>query len=147
MADQSTVKIADEQIRSAIESWARAMRAKDAAAVAAHWAQDLVQFDFAPPLRTVGNDPQGLKDWFVTWRDQIGFAITELNVTAGEDVAFCHALIHLTGTRTDGSHSDVWFRETLGLRKVGDVWKIAHGHESVPMHMDGSFRAAIDLKP
>lgn len=147
MADQSTVKIADEQIRSAIESWARAMRAKDAAAVAAHWAQDLVQFDFAPPLRTFGNDPQGLKDWFVTWRDQIGFAITELKVTAGEDVAFCHALIHLTGSRTDGSHSDVWFRETLGLRKVGDVWKIAHGHESVPMHMDGSFRAAIDLKP
>jgi hypothetical protein len=27
------------------------------------------------------------------------------------------------------------------------VWKIAHGHESVPMQMDGSFRAAIDLKP
>ena len=101
----------------------------------------------APPLWTVGNDPQGLKDWFATWRDQIGFAITELNVTAGDDVAFCYALIHLTGSRTDGSHSDVWFRETLGLRKVGDVWKIAHGHESVPMHMDGSFKAAIDLKP
>ena len=106
-----------------------------------------VQFDLAPPLRTVGDDPQGLKDWFASWRDQIGFAITELRVTASEDVAFCHALVHLTGSRTDGSESDVWFRDTLGLRKAGGVWKIAHGHESVPMHMDGSFGAAIDLKP
>ena len=107
----------------------------------------MVQFDLAPPLRTVGNDPQGFKDWFATWRGQIGFGITELSVSAGEDVAFCHALIHLTGSRTDGSESDVWFRDTLGLRKAAGVWKIAHGHESVPMRMDGSFRAAIDLKP
>jgi PhnB protein len=147
VADQSLVKTAEAQIRSVIESWAQAMRAKDAAGVAAHWAQDLVQFDFAPPLRTVGNDPQGLKDWFATRRGQIGFVITELNVTSSDDVAFCHALVHLTGSRTDGSHSDVWFRETLGLRETGGVWRIVHGHESVPMHMDGSFRAAVDLKP
>ncbi len=115
--------------------------------MAPHWAQDLVQFDFAPPLRTVGNDPQGLKVWFASWLGQIGFAITELKVTASEDVAFCHALVHLTGSRTDGSQSNVWFRDTLDLRKAGGAWKIAHGHESVPMSMNGSFRAAVDLKP
>ena len=79
----------------------------------------------------------------------VGFtdcSITELNVTASESVAFCHALVHLTGSRIDGSQSDVWFRDTLGLRKAGGVWKIAHGHESVPMQMDGSFRAA-NFKP
>jgi ketosteroid isomerase-like protein len=27
------------------------------------------------------------------------------------------------------------------------AWKIAHEHTSVPFYMDGSFRAAIDLKP
>jgi hypothetical protein len=47
---------------------------------------------------------------------------------------------------TDGSKSNVWFRETLGLRRAGGAWKIARSHESVPMSMDGSFRAAIDLK-
>ena len=41
----------------------------------------------------------------------------------------------------------MWFRNTLCLRKAGDAWKIAHGHESVPMYMDGSFKAAIDLEP
>lgn len=138
---------AEAQIRSMIDSWAQAIRAKDAAGVTAHQAQDCIQFDFAPPLQTVGSNPKGLQDWFATWRDQIGFEITDLRITAGEDIAFCHALIHLTGSRIDGSQSDVWFRNTLGLQRVDDVWKIAHGHESVPMHMDGSFRAAIDLKP
>jgi PhnB protein len=147
MADQTITHSSEAQIRSVIEAWAQAMRAKDTAGVVMHWDQDLVQFDLAPPLRTVGDDPQGLKDWFASWRGQIGFAITELRVTASEDVAFCHALVHLTGSRTDGSESDVWFRATLGLRKTKGVWKIAHGHESVPMQMDGSFRAAIDLKP
>jgi ketosteroid isomerase-like protein len=147
MADPIIIQSSEAQVRSVIEAWAKAMRAKAAAGVTALWADDLVQFDLAPPLQTIGNDPQGLKEWFATWRGQIGFAIAELNVTAGEDVAFCHALIHLTGSRTDGSESDVWFRDTLGLRKAAGVWKIAHGHESVPMRMDGSFRAAIDLKP
>lgn len=130
-----------------IDSWAQAMRVKDAAGVAAHQAQDLVQFDFAPPLQTVGINPKGLQDWFATWRGKIGYEIADLHITANDDIAFCHALIHLSGSRTDGSESDVWFRNTLCLRKIDSVWKIVHGHESVPMHMDGSFRAAIDLKP
>ena len=147
MTNQIVTKPAEGQIRSMIDSWAQAIRAKDAAGVIAHQAQDLVQFDLAPPLRSVGTNPKGLQDWFDTWRGQIGFEIAGLHVTAGDDVAFCYALIHLRGDRTDGSKSDVWFRNTLCLRTVGGVWKIAHGHESVPMYMDGSFKAAIDLKP
>jgi PhnB protein len=38
-------------------------------------------------------------------------------------------------------------RETLGLRKIDGIWKIAHQHHSVPFYMDGSNRAAVDLKP
>jgi PhnB protein len=147
MAKETFTKPAKAQIRSVIDSWAQAMRVKDAAGVVAHQTQDFVQFDLAPPLRVVCPGPKGLQAWFATWRGQIGYTIGDLDVTVGDDVAFCHGLIHLTGNRTDGSESDVWFRNTLCLRKVGDAWKIAHGHESVPMHMDGSFKAAIDLKP
>lgn len=147
MAIQNPSKSAEARVRSTIDSWAQAIRVKDATAVIEHQAQDFVQFDLAPPLQMIGTDPKRLEDWFVTWDGQIGYEITDLHVTAGEDVAFCHTLIHLTGRRTDGSISDVWFRNTLCLRKTGDRWKIAHGHESVPMYMDGSSRAAIDLKP
>jgi len=147
MPNQTLTEPAEAQIRSMIDSWTQAMRAKDAAGVVAHQTQDFVQFDFAPPLQTVGPNSKGLQDWFATWRGEIGYEIADLHIIANDGIAFCYALIHLTGSRTDGSQSDVWFRNTLGLRKIGGVWKIAHGHESVPLHMDGSFRAAIDLKP
>jgi len=147
MAKEIRTESAEGQVRSVIDSWALAMRVKDAAGVVAHQAPDFVQFDLAPPLRLVGADPKGLQDWFGTWRGQIGYEIRDLHVTVGDNVAFCHGLIHLTGSRTDGSETNVWFRNTLCLCKAGDAWKIAHGHESVPMYMDGSFKAAIDLEP
>jgi PhnB protein len=138
---------AEVQVQSVIDAWAQAMRVKDAAGVVAHQARDFVQFDLAPPLQVIGVDPRALNEWFATWRGEIGFEIKDLHITAGDGVAFCYGLIHLTGNRTDGSESNVWFRNTLCLRKTGDAWKIAHGHESVPMSMDGSFKAAIDLEP
>jgi PhnB protein len=147
MAKETLNKAAEIQVRSVIDAWAQAIRVKDAAGVVAHQAQDLVQFDLAPPLRVFGADPRGLQDWFATWRGHIGYEIKDLHVTVGDDIAFCYGLIHLTGNRTDGSESNVWFRNTLCLRKTDDAWKIAHGHESVPMYMNGSFKAAIDLKP
>ena len=68
--------------------------------------------------------------------------------------AVCYLLIahllvdnHPTGTSKSGKTSDVWFRSTLGFRKVGGEWKIVHEHESVPFLMDGSDKAALGLKP
>ncbi len=49
--------------------------------------------------------------------------------------------------RVAGERVDLWFRETLGFCKIDGQWKIAHEHSSVPFYMDGSFKAAIDLKP
>jgi PhnB protein len=53
----------------------------------------------------------------------------------------------MNGTKTDGEQVDLWFRATVGLRKIGGRWRITHEHESVPFYMDGSYRAAVDLKP
>ena len=42
---------------------------------------------------------------------------------------------------------DVWFRSTLGFRKEGEAWKIAHGH-GIRSHANGrNLKAAIDLEP
>ena len=71
----------------------------------------------------------------------------DLEITSGEDIAYCHCMIRLSGARTDGTETDVWYRETLCFRKIARHWQITHIHESVPMYMDGTFRAAIDLKP
>jgi ketosteroid isomerase-like protein len=41
----------------------------------------------------------------------------------------------------------LWYRVTLGLRKIDGRWLVTHEHESVPFEMDGSFRASVDLLP
>ena len=123
------------------------MRAKNADGVMAHYAPDSVTFDLAPPLISTGADAKGLQAWFATWPGPIGYEIRDLNITAGDDAAFCHSLNRLSGTKTDGEKADVWFRQTLCFRKIGGEWKIAHQHESVPFYMDGSYLAAVDLKP
>ena len=92
MAKETFSEPAEAQIRLVIESWAQAMRTKDAAGVVAHQTRDFVQFDLAPPLRVVGRDPKGLQDWFASWRGQIGYTIKDLHVTVGDNVAFCHGL-------------------------------------------------------
>lgn len=139
----------ESQIHALIEDWANALRAKHVDGVMSHYAPDLVQFDMAPPLTYAGRDvlKKGLKEWFSSWKGPIGYKIRDLTITAGEDAAFCHSVNRLSGTKTNGEKSDVWFRHTLCFRKIEDEWKIAHAHESVPFYMDGSFKAAVDLKP
>jgi ketosteroid isomerase-like protein len=103
-----------------------------------------------PPLQYVGaeaHNPKGLTDWFNTWKGPIGYDLHDFSVTAGEDLAHSYGLVHMSGTRTDGKETDVWVRQTLCLRKVEGAWTIAHEHTSVPFYIDGSNKAALDLKP
>jgi hypothetical protein len=53
----------------------------------------------------------------------------------------------LSGTKVDGAKTDIWLRLTVCFRKIDGRWKITHEHESVPFYMDGSDKAALDLKP
>jgi ketosteroid isomerase-like protein len=111
---------------------------------------DTVIFDLAPPLRLKGSDaldPKALEDWFATWTGPIGLEHRDLDVTVAGDLAFAHGLLHLTGSRTSGEQTDVWVRQTFCLRRVNGAWRIVHEHASVPFYMDGSYRAAVDLKP
>ena len=70
-----------------------------------------------------------------------------MDITAGEDVGFSRSLNRIAGTRADGAPTDLWMRATLCFRKIDGEWKVAHEHDSVPFYMDGSAKAALDLKP
>jgi ketosteroid isomerase-like protein len=138
----------EAEIRSRIERWQEALRAKSLDGVMANYVDGAVAFDLAPPLEHSATElRRGLAEWFPTWDGPIGYETRELSVTAGDDVAFSRSLNHLTGKRTNGDKADVWFRATLCFRKVDGEWLVAHEHTSVPFYMDGSFRAAVDLKP
>jgi hypothetical protein len=38
--------------------------------------------------------------------------------------------MRMTGTKTDGSAVDLWFRQTLGLVKRDGRWMVSHQHAS-----------------
>ena len=139
----------EAKVRAVIDGWAKAIAAKDIDAVMSHYVADIVTFDLAPPLQTTGADAlkKSLQEWFPTFRGPVGYEIRDLSITTGDDVAFCCSLNRISGARTDGEETNVWVRATVGLRKIDGNWLIVHTHESVPFHMDGSYRAAVDLEP
>ncbi len=137
----------EAKIRAMLEEWANAIRAKDAEGIVSHHAEAFIHFSLAPPLLSTASDTKGLNAWFDTWEGPLGYEIRDLSFTMGDGVAFCHSLNRLSGTKVGGGKNSVWLRQTLGFRKIGGKWKIAHQHESVPFYMDGSFKAAVDLKP
>jgi ketosteroid isomerase-like protein len=151
-----TVQTTDEeQIRTMITERAEAQHRGDAAAIVAHYAPGAVLFDLAPPLATTSSpDTQaaGLQQWFTGFDGPVEFTVRDLTVTVGNDVAFSHSLSSLTATPTGSPMPfTLWFRSTLGLRRIAGVWQITHEHKSTPFHMEMdesySFRAATDLQP
>lgn len=133
-----------------IDEQAKAIHSKDAKAALSLYAPDSVIFDLAPPLQhanTGAASERELNAWFATWQGPIGYETRGFSITASEDLAFAHGFVRITGTKVGGEHNDLWIRQTICLRKVNGAWKITHDHTSVPFYMDGSYKAAIDLKP
>ena len=150
MTTADTKAIEEAQIRTVIDNWANAMRARDAGGVVSQYATDYIKFILAPPLQYTRDNPfdkKRLEEWFSSFQGPIGYEIRDLSITTGDDVAFCHSLNRMMARTTDGVKVDLWFRETLGFRKIHDKWTITHEHSSVPFYMDGSYKAAVDLKP
>jgi len=137
------------EIMETINNWVKAIRAKDVNAVMSHYSPDILLFDLAPPLQYVGGDEyrKNWNEWFATWQGQIGYEIQNLSITVSDDGAFRHSLNRISGNRTNGEETDVWVRATACYRKSDGTWLITHEHVSVPLYMDGSNRAALDLKP
>lgn len=141
---------AKDGIRALLDERVEALRVKDARRAVATLAPDVVAFELAPPLALgpqQARDVAGLEAWLAAWDGPVGIEMRDLHSVADGEVAWCHSLNRLSGTLAGGRAVDMWMRSTLGLRKTAGAWAIAHGHTSVPFHMDGSFRAATDLKP
>jgi uncharacterized protein (TIGR02246 family) len=149
MAANNSKATDQAQIRQLMDRWAEALRAKDVDGVMSHYAPDILVFDLAPPLQYRGARAhrKNWEAWFPTFRGPVGYEIHDLSIATSDDVAFCHSFNRITGTRTDNERTDVWVRATFCCRKIDSKWKIVHEHQSVPFYMDGSYRAAVDLKP
>jgi len=121
-------------IREIVEDWAKAVRARDYDGILARHTPDIVMFDVPPPLQALGIDAyRRTWDVFFAWSDDpVVFDITQMEVTAGHDVAFVSALMRCSGTEKSGDRVELAFRLTMGLRKTNGHWAIVHEHHSVP---------------
>ena len=138
------------EIAEVIERKAALLRKGDAEAVLAHYAPGFVEFNLAPPLRQPAtSQPErvaALRAWMDTFAAPPSREVTQLEITVDGDVAFATSLDCLSAVSGDTPFR-LWFRVTLGLRRIDGRWLVTHEHESVPFEMDGSFRASTDLTP
>jgi ketosteroid isomerase-like protein len=134
-------------IQQLFSTWTEAVRAKDVAARTARYAADVELFDVVGPLRHHGRRAleSRLTEWFSTFVGPVDCEVRDLDIVAGEDVAFCHNLTRFSGTTANG-RLDMWVRFTVGMRKVGDEWTVVHEHASVPFD-PASGLASSDLRP
>jgi uncharacterized protein (TIGR02246 family) len=125
----------EQQIRTLIERWAAAVHRGDLDAVLADHADDIVMFDVPPPHEGVRGIVGYRETWppFFEWQARgASFEIVSLDVTAGDDVAYAHALLRCGMPQELAEHPANRLRLTLGLRKEHGRWVVAHEHHSFP---------------
>lgn len=133
------------EIEVLFQQLARAHADHDADAIVDAYAPDAVIFDLAPPLGRVGMSRDSVADWLAGWDGPIQIDARDVNLNVDGDLAFVSALNRMRGSQ-GGEVQDMWYRTTLCLRRTSGRWRIVHDHSSVPFYMDGSYRAAVDLK-
>jgi uncharacterized protein (TIGR02246 family) len=120
-------------IRALITRWADAVHAGDLDAVLADHDRDIVMFDVPPPYDGLRGIDAYRDSWppFFEWQRQgASFEIVELDVTAGDDVAFAHALLRCGKPEEFEANPDNRLRLTIGLRKRDGRWIVTHEHHS-----------------
>jgi uncharacterized protein (TIGR02246 family) len=124
----------DEQaLRDLVVHWAEAVHAGDLDGVLADHARDIVMFDVPPPEEGVRGRDAYRETWppFFEWqRSGASFEIVSLDVTAGGEVAFAWALLRCGTAGELAAEPHRRLRLTLGFRREGGRWVVAHEHHS-----------------
>jgi uncharacterized protein (TIGR02246 family) len=129
----------EKQIRTLVERWATAAHTGDLPGVLADHADDIVMFDVPPPHDGVRGVDAYRATWppFFEWQASgASFEIVSLDVTAGDDVAFAHALLRCGTPEELAAEPAKRLRLTLGLRKEQGWWVVAHEHHSFALGSD-----------
>jgi uncharacterized protein (TIGR02246 family) len=125
----------EQEIRRLVERWATAVHAGDLDTVLVDHSDDIVMFDVPPPYQGVRGIDAYRDTWppFFEWqRRGASFEIESLDVIAGDDVAYAHALLRCGTPEELAGNPDNRLRLTLGLTKQNGRWVVRHEHHSFP---------------
>jgi ketosteroid isomerase-like protein len=148
MADRKSYPADEVEIRRQIDKAVAGVQTKSLDILKQLYARDVVSFDVEPPLQYVGQAAK-LENWSKVFDffDVVNYEVRDLRFTVGDDLALGHGFVRLSGTRSDGTATDgMWVRVSYGMRKIDDVWLIAHDHVSVPLDVV-SGNGVVDLTP
>src|SRR3954467_5282900 len=106
-----------DELKRIIHAWIKAVHARDADAAVADYADDVRNFDLAPPLLHAGRKTirDTLQGWCATFSGPVGSELRDLTIETGGDIAFAHGFNRIHGKRTDGSETNgcipltLWF--------------------------------------
>lgn len=138
----------ESSIRQIIEARANAMRAGDIDATVKDVSDDVMVFDVVEPLCRQGKASLRTRaeEWMESYEGRVDWESHDLQIVTDGDVGFSHSLARVTGTLKTGAAVDMWFRTTLGFRRIDGRWLIVHDHGSVPFNPE-SGKASLALKP
>jgi uncharacterized protein (TIGR02246 family) len=138
----------EAEIRQLIDGFQQAIRTKDLDGVLSVYAPDIVSFDLVPPMQHVGIAAyrRPWEETFASFQGRIGYQVSDLHITAADEVAFSHSLNQMRGTTKGGQTTSVWVRWTACFRKLDGRWLVTHEQVSVPIDLE-SGRALLDLEP
>jgi uncharacterized protein (TIGR02246 family) len=124
----------EAEIRVLIEKWAKAVRDENWAGIRADHDPEILMFDVPPPFLS-----RGLDAYMATWETffsraekPVAFSFRDVDITAGNNVAFATAVGQCVDIDPNGKREDLEFRLTMGLRKVDGRWRVMHEHHSLP---------------
>jgi ketosteroid isomerase-like protein len=138
----------ESEIRTLLESWSEAARAKDIDRLMSVYSPDIVYFDVVPPLQFTGSDAvrANFLRWFSGFESSIGQEVGDSHILVSGDVAVAYMLIRASGTLKDGREVGYWVRATICCKRSNGSWLITHEHISLPFDFEtGS--VAMDLVP
>jgi len=139
----------EAQIRDLVEGWARAVRSKNIDGILANHSPEILMFDVPPPAQSKGMEAYK-KTWdvFFAWFQDSGvFDISELNITAGDDVAFATALMRCAGTEANGDKIELDFRLTICFRKIDERWTVMQSiTRSLPVRASASIETLDNIR-
>jgi uncharacterized protein (TIGR02246 family) len=121
-------------LRELIAQWAKAVRDEDLAGIRADHDRNILMFDVPLPFLS-----RGLDAYMATWQTffasspkPITFTLENVEITAGNDVAFATAIGRCVNIESNGEEIRLKFRLTMGFRKQDGRWRVMHEHHSLP---------------
>lgn len=129
----------EAEIRTVLENWAITTRTGQKDHVLARHLPDVLIYDVLAPMKYEGAAAYRASwdEWQPDTQGEGVFELEDLEITAGEDVAFAHGILRCGGALANGQSFEDVVRITFCLTNETGLWMVAHQHFSKPIQMAG----------